>query len=138
MRPFRIFTLLLVLPFLAAPLPAEEKAGSISTKELLRRILSDQAPIILDVRSPEEYKSGHIHGAVNIPHNEVEKRIGEIEKFRKRVVVVHCERGVRASHAEAILRENGFVKVRHLEGDMREWRKKGLPLEKGSPSRPRR
>ena len=65
MPPFRIFTLLLVLPFLAATLPAEEKAGSISTKELLRRILSDQAPIILDVRSSEEYKGGHIHGAVN-------------------------------------------------------------------------
>ncbi len=127
-----------VFPLLVAALWADGETASVGTKELLRRILSDQAPIILDVRSSEEYKSGHIHGAVNIPHSEVVKRIGEIEKFRERVVVVHCERGVRASHAEAVLRENGFVKVRHLEGDLSEWRKNGLPLEKGSPSKPRR
>ncbi len=82
-------------------------------------------PLLLDVRSPEEYASGHVPGALNIPHDELAGRLDEVEAARDSGVVVYCERGGRAARAESLLRESGFGSVRHLAGDMASWRAAG-------------
>ena len=85
--------------------------------------------LILDVRTPEEYARGHVPGAVNIPHTEVEARLDELSGDKDRPVVVYCERGGRAGQAEATLLAAGFTDLRHLEGDMSAWREAGRPTE---------
>ena len=87
------------------------------------------APLLLDVRTPEEYASGHVPGAVNIPHDQLGSRVNEIEAHRDQEVVVYCERGGRAANAAETLEAAGFITIRHLSGDMSAWRDAGLPTE---------
>jgi rhodanese-related sulfurtransferase len=99
-----------------------------SAEELVGRLASGDAPLVLDVRTPEEFAAGRVPGAVNIPHTELAARLGELDVASGAEVVVYCESGRRAADAEATLRGAGFT-VRHLEGDMRAWRADERPCE---------
>jgi len=103
--------------------------GEISGREALALQEAGNSPLFVDVRTPEEYGSGHIPGAVNIPRNQLASRLAELEHARDRLVV-YCERGPRAAAAAATLVSAGFTGVRHLAGDMAAWRAAGLPIEK--------
>jgi phage shock protein E len=89
--------------------------------------------LVLDVRNPDEYASGHVLGAMNIPHTEIEARIDELAEYRDREIVIYCERGYRAQIAAGALDEAGFQRLGHLVGDMKSWRNDGLPLVRGTP-----
>jgi rhodanese-related sulfurtransferase len=110
----------------------EADTGSITPDELLGRLGTDEAPFLLDVRSPREYESGHIPGAYNLENGEVQSRLAELTEMKEREIVVYCEGGPRARGVEAFLRENGFTNVRHLDGDMGQWRADNHPMELGS------
>jgi rhodanese-related sulfurtransferase len=112
---------------LAAALGCGGDVATISDRDLLAQLGSPNPPLVLDVRTPQEYASGHIAGAVNLPHDEVGARLGELGAERDREVVVYCERGPRALKALDILEASGFREVRHLDGDMSGWRSKALP-----------
>lgn len=101
--------------------------ASISDQELLARIDAGDALLVLDVRSPKEFEAGHIPGAVNLPYDQVDERVGELGPSRDRPVVVYCEHGPRAFLALGALEDAGFRDLRHLDGDMSGWRKKQLP-----------
>ncbi len=102
----------------------------IKQEELLKKLELESAPLILDVRSPGEYQSGHVPQAINIPYNQLASRLGELSVAQDRQIVTYCERGPRAGIAEIILGHAGFTAVRHLEGDMYLWRQNGLPIER--------
>lgn len=101
----------------------------IPATELIEQIKLDKAPVILDVRTQEEYLEGHIPGAINIEYRELPSRINEIDSFSNEKIVVYCERGVRANIAEETLKKAGFIEVLHLEGDMSGWRERGLATD---------
>ena len=84
--------------------------------------------MVLDVRSPDEYRSGHVPGAINIPHRQVGARLDELAGAKERGLVVYCEGGQRTEYAESVLRQAGFSNVRHLQGDMGAWRQRRLPI----------
>lgn len=99
----------------------------ISRKELLRRT-KEGLVTVLDVRPTEEYESGHIPGAVNLPLKDLKKRLGELPKRQE--IIAYC-RGpycVFAYEAVATLRKKGF-KARRLEEGYPEWKAAGLPVE---------
>ena len=104
---------------------ADPVQSSISQAELSDRIGTRSAPLIIDVRTRSEFNSGHIPGAVNIPHDELPGRLGELESGQE--IVVYCERGGRSTAAASALRGAGFSTVLHLEGDMGAWRASQLP-----------
>jgi rhodanese-related sulfurtransferase len=128
-RHLRLMGLGVVLALVVAKASGETESVSsaISPDALLDRLERARAPLILDVRTPGEYHSGHIPGAINLPHSALPQRLAELASARDQEVVVYCEVGARASVAQAILRRAGFSTVRHLEGDMRAWRGRGLP-----------
>ena len=68
---------------------------------------------ILDVREPEEYKAGHIKGAVNIPLDDLRSRLDSLPKDRE--IIAYCRAGQRAWNATRILAQNGFA-VKNLAG----------------------
>ena len=103
--------------------------ASIEPSELAARIASAESPVILDVRSPEEFSSGHIPGAVNIPYDQLSERLAASGLSPTAEIVVHCESGRRAEVATAILREAGYTDVRDLTGHMAAWRADGFPIE---------
>lgn len=69
-----------------------------------RQWLADGA-LLLDVRTPQEFATGHLHGAVNLPVQELALRLNEIATGRK--VVVYCQSGARSAAAKALLRGAG-------------------------------
>jgi len=86
---------------------------------------------VLDVRPPEEYRAGHIPGAVSVPLPELERRLAELPRDRE--IVAYC-RGpycVMAIEAVELLRAHGFRAVRMEEG-VPDWRARGLPVETAS------
>jgi rhodanese-related sulfurtransferase len=125
-----ILAWLVLLPAASSCAEADPTPGSsIEVSELAARISSNAAPIVLDVRTPDEFAAGHIPGAINVPHTELVERLPELELPVDVEIVVHCERGGRAEAAEAILRQAGYAQVRDLDGHMKTWRAAGLPLE---------
>jgi rhodanese-related sulfurtransferase len=104
--------------------------ASVSPDEILALQGETAAPLLLDVRTPQEFRGGHVPGAVNIPHTELTAQLGEIEAARESGIVVYCESGRRAAAAANVLAGAGFEDVRHLEGDMSGWRAAGLPVER--------
>ena len=86
---------------------------TISQQDLLSRIQADQAPIIIDVRTPKEYEAGHIPGAINIDYRELPKRLNEISGDRDQLIVTYCRTGIRAGVAEKVLRDAGFSFVQN-------------------------
>ncbi|HXU01899.1 MAG TPA: rhodanese-like domain-containing protein [Polyangia bacterium] len=74
---------------------------------------------LVDVRSPEEYARGHLPGAVNIPVQELDRRLGEVGPA-DRELIVYCRSGHRSTRAAQVLREHGFTKVHNL-GPMTAW-----------------
>lgn len=87
-----------------------------------------EAPLVLDVRTPDEYVSGHVPGAVNIPHDQLAQRLAEVPKDRD--VVLYCRSGRRTEIAGQVLTGNGYTRLQHLEGDIIAWVEKGRPVEK--------
>ena len=73
------------------------------------------------VRTPGEYLSGHIKGALNVPHDELERRLGEIPGDISSEIVVYCQSGRRAGIAEKILVEKGYTNIKHLIGHWQNW-----------------
>ena len=119
---------------LAAAAYAEESPQAtpkIDQTTLLKRIeRKDASLIVLDVRTPEEFRAGHIPGAVNIPYNHLPARISELPDASDKDIVVYCAVGVRAEQGAERLRENGFTRLLHLDGDMQAWQEKKLPEAK--------
>lgn len=74
---------------------------------------------LLDVRSTDEFSRGHLPGAVNIPIEDLDRRLPEVGSI-DRDVVVYCRTGRRSSMAARLLRQHGFTKVRDL-GPMTAW-----------------
>jgi rhodanese-related sulfurtransferase len=85
---------------------------------------------VLDVRTPEEFASGHVPGAVNIPYDQVVSRLAEIPKDKE--VVLYCRSGRRAGLAAVELEKAGYEDLQLMQGDMPAWEKAGLPVECGS------
>jgi len=99
----------------------------IDGKELLRRVRSGEVTVV-DVRPVEEYRAGHIPGALSIPVAELERRIGELPRGRE--IVAYC-RGpycVMALEAVELLRKKGLVAHR-MEQGIADWRARGFRVE---------
>jgi rhodanese-related sulfurtransferase len=70
--------------------------------------------VILDVRTMNEYKSGHINGSNLMPVGEIASRIKELEKFRGKPILVHCASGGRSPKAVNVLLKNKFGPIYHM------------------------
>jgi phage shock protein E len=113
----------------AACSQGSEAESSISAAGLAERIEAGTAPLILDVRTPEEYSAGHIPGSLNIPHDQLSGRLAELGVPASAEIVVHCQSGRRAGIAEGVLADAGYTRVRDLDGHMAGWRGAGLPTQ---------
>jgi rhodanese-related sulfurtransferase len=86
--------------------------------------------LILDVRGPDEYASGHVPGSRNIPLPLLATNLEELKDFRR--IFVHCQAGGRAGRAAEILLQAGIGQVVCVSGSgMRDWIAAGFPVESG-------
>jgi len=82
--------------------------------------------ILIDVRTPQEFDSGYIDGAVNIPLDQLEMRLAEIPSDVP--VVVYCRSGNRSAQAATILSQNDYTEIYDLGGVI-SWTAAGYPLQ---------
>jgi rhodanese-related sulfurtransferase/DNA-directed RNA polymerase subunit RPC12/RpoP len=84
--------------------------------------------VFLDVRTPAEFngtaaqKFGAIKNAINIPIQELEARMGELEKYKDKEIVVYCSHSRRSPRASYMLTQNGFKRVTNVTGGMSVWK----------------
>lgn len=99
----------------------------VKADELLKRI-KDGLVVVLDVRPEEEFASGHLPGAINVPLKRLKKSLSKIPGNKEIVAYCRGPHCVLAFDAVAMLRKKGF-KARRFETGFPEWKKAGLPVE---------
>lgn len=105
-------------------MPAQA-ATSISPEGLQSLLQQGEAPLIIDVRSEEEYLAGHIPTARLIPHDQVGDYLETLEPYKDQDIVVYCHSGARADKAIKKLEQAGFQRIIHLEGGFQAWKAAG-------------
>jgi rhodanese-related sulfurtransferase len=120
--------LLAALLMLAGMRSAAAADAALDAGQLLQRQQAGQAPMLLDVRSADEYRDGHIAGALNIPVDSLAQRAGVLGVPRDSEIVVYCVSGKRAARAQETLTSLGYTHVRLLDGSLNTWRQRHLPL----------
>jgi len=81
---------------------------------------------ILDVRTPSEFDDGHIEGAINIPVDDLTRRLDELSKDDE--LLVYCRTGNRSARAVGILNDGGFTKIFHMDEGITGWMDAGYPV----------
>jgi rhodanese-related sulfurtransferase len=97
--------------------------------EALARLQTKPAPLLLDVRQPEEYRAAHIANAKLLPLNELARRQKELPKERE--ILCICASGSRSQAAVRQLSGLGYNAV-NIRGGMHGWQRAGLPVQKGA------
>jgi rhodanese-related sulfurtransferase len=116
-----------------APLGARAddfQSPALSPADLRAQQGTPQAPTVIDLRDPAEYRIGHVPGAVNIPQPNLEGRLGELDGNQG--LVLYCIVGKRTKLAEQTLMEHGLGQVQHLGGGFSAWMEAGFPVTKGN------
>ena len=104
-----------------------KKGGTkISCQSLISLSNQDQT-FIIDLRSSEDFNSGHITASINIPMNDLSRRSNEIINSTKSVVLV-CEMGNLSPNAGETLKKEGLKDIFILRGGINQWRMDNLPL----------
>lgn len=121
---------------LAAAGLATAQEAPLAPTELVALQRAGRAPLLLDVRRADEYREGHIAGALNIPVEQLAERYTALGVPREREIVVYCLSGRRAARAQALLQARGYEHVRLLDGSIDAWRRQQLPLAREGASHP--
>lgn len=98
--------------------------------DLLERINSNSAPLIIDPRSEIEFKKGHVPGAINAPVRKILFNTADIPAGKDREMVIGCMHGQRAMIGKWLLARRGYHNIVYLDGWIEGWIKAGFPLEK--------
>jgi rhodanese-related sulfurtransferase len=101
----------------------------VQASELLQRIESNTAPVIVDTRSEFEFRRGHIPSAINAPVRKILLNRAQLPQDKTRELVVLCEHGQRAMLARFVLGLYGYGNTALLDGHMKGWKEAGLPLQ---------
>jgi rhodanese-related sulfurtransferase len=83
--------------------------------------------VLVDVREPDEWASGHAPGAVHIPMREIPNRLGDLPRDEPLYLI--CRSGNRSARVAAYLRQEGFARPINVAGGIVAWQRAGLPVE---------
>ena len=111
---------------------AEEAAAvkNIAPEEAAKLLQEKKDVVVLDIRTADEFKEGHIAGAKNIDFldSNFAQELGKLEK--EKTYLVHCASGGRSTKSLKIFGEQKFGKILHLDSGFSGWQKAGKPIEK--------
>ncbi len=89
-----------------------KRAGQISSKDALAYL--KKGALLIDVRSPGEFKAGHLPSVINIPFGEIETLLPRRAKDKNQVLLLHCQSGTRSGAAVKQLKSMGYVNAFNL------------------------
>ncbi len=137
-----IFTILLIFPFLCGCEGSNENPTGLQNEPVYKDVTIQEAYalimdnkgngnfVILDVRTPQEYASGHLEDAINIDYNSptFQESLATLDKDK--TYLLHCRTGSRSSKAFEIMKEMDFKKIYHMIGGIVAWISEELPTVK--------
>ncbi|OJW73380.1 MAG: hypothetical protein BGO59_06630 [Spirosoma sp. 48-14] len=100
---------------------------NITPAELCKIVAARPNVLLLDVRTPQEFdgkateKFGRLKNAINIPVQQLENRLAELESAKGKEIIVYCSHSHRSPRASHILTEHGFMNVKNMSGGMSTW-----------------
>jgi rhodanese-related sulfurtransferase len=104
------------------------KKTTVSPREVYERRMDEKA-LIIDVRTPAEFKQERIEQAVNKPLDSIEKWVNELPKDK--TIYFVCRSGSRSGIAQRIAAQRGYTDAYNMAGGMIAWRREGLPVMSG-------
>lgn len=104
-------------------------AGSLSASGAVQLINRDKA-VVIDVSEAEEFATGHLGGAKNLPLNQLEDLLPAAVKNKALPLILVCPTGARANRAVAMAKKLGYEQAQCLAGGLKSWKEANLPLEK--------
>lgn len=127
----RLFLLLPTMAFAFALTCCSAQTDGLVNVERLQLELKSKADVqLVDVRTPQEWSTGHIEGAQHIDwfDDDFKQRVAKLDKDKP--VRIYCAAGGRSEEAREMLRGMGFTDVRDLDGGITAWKKAGAPIVK--------
>ena len=90
--------------------------GDITIQELKTKV--SQGAILIDVRSNQEYREGHLQGAINIPEFEITDRVQREIPKKNQLIILYCKFGGRSKNASVMMKKMGYTNVYNLYGGL--------------------
>ena len=114
----------------AADMAGQETVSPAEAATLMKENGANPEFVVLDVRTPEEYRDGHLEGAVMIDFrsNKFKEELQTLD--RGKTYLVYCRTGRRSGSAVPMMEEMGFRKIYHLSDGIKGWKEKGFPTTK--------
>ncbi len=106
----------------------QQDFAAVSPQEAIR--MMNQGALVLDLRKPEDYATGHLTGARRMDSAEILKAGESLKKYKDKPLLVYCDTGSLGASAARILAGQGFTKAVNLRGGLAGWRAENLPLSK--------
>jgi rhodanese-related sulfurtransferase len=106
------------------------KAGRTLTTQQATTLINRENAVVVDIRPKKDYAAGHIVDSINIPHDSLQKRLVELDKYKDKPVILVCANGQHAGTYAKQLTAAGHTNVSRLAGGVSSWRADNLPLVK--------
>jgi len=123
--------LLAAVAFLPRLIARLRQGPMLSVEQLHTRLSEEDRPLVLDVRSTDEFtgEQGHISGAINIPVEDLGQRFEELSEFMEKPITIVCRTDKRSAKAAALLGKQGFGDVQVVKNGMTAWNRQGYITE---------
>ncbi|WP_416367512.1 rhodanese-like domain-containing protein [Variovorax paradoxus] len=114
---------------LAWPLIRGSGGGTLTAQGAVQLINRERA-VLVDVREPEEFATGHMIGAKNVPLNQLDEKLTSTVKNKNVPLLLVCATGARAQRAVAMAKKLGYEQAQAVAGGLKAWKEANLPVEK--------
>jgi rhodanese-related sulfurtransferase len=114
---------------LAWPLIRGSGGGTLTAQGAVQLINRERA-VLVDVREPEEFATGHMIGAKNVPLNQLDEKLASTVKNKNVPLLLVCATGARAQRAVAMAKKLGYEQAQAVAGGLKAWKEANLPVEK--------
>lgn len=123
----RFFTMAIAILSLSA---CAQQSGEEVAPDKAQEMMSNDDVVVLDVRTPDEYNTGHIANAQHIDYysENFKQKVAELDKGK--TYIVYCRSGARSGKSQEIMKSLGFEKVYNLKGGVMAWFDENKPLTK--------
>lgn len=109
--------------------------SKLSPNVVKQKLASEQEKVcFIDVRSEDEFKSGHVPGATCVPLDRIECGTAELPKDK--LVILSCQSGKRSARARELLKAKGYDNLAEMEGGFSAWAAHGLPVNRSRKAIP--
>jgi rhodanese-related sulfurtransferase len=128
MQTFKILTVTALIVWTSVLTQAQTDSKHLLAQQAAQWLKTDKNVVVLDVRTPAEFRTGHLKNAVNVDYTapDFEQQLAKLDKAKP--YLLHCAVGGRSTKALPVLQKLGFRDVRHLDGGLQAWQSAKLPV----------